>query len=159
VALASTPGGDCITTLGVDLIGQIAQVPNEYVVVGDVSTFNPGYAVDIITCVHGLHYVADKLAILCHFYSLLAPEGQIVANLDLMNIIVDDQPIAKWTAFTKLIAEPKPTATFKNHVLTLTKGSECSLTFGLRFVGASISTEPNYSGITVVNSCYSSTDL
>jgi trans-aconitate methyltransferase len=46
-------------------------------------TWEPGQACDLITCVHGLHYGGDKLAVLTRAASWLAPTGLLAADLDL----------------------------------------------------------------------------
>ena len=43
----------------------------------------PDGSYDWITCVHGLHYVGDKIKILTKMFSTIAAEGMLIANLDL----------------------------------------------------------------------------
>ncbi len=40
-------------------------------------------AFDLITCVHGLHYAGDKLAVLTRAVDWLTPGGLFAADLDL----------------------------------------------------------------------------
>jgi SAM-dependent methyltransferase len=54
-----------------------------HLTVGPIRTFQPtpgGY--DLITCVHGLHYVGDKLAALDSMRSWLRRDGRMAATLD-----------------------------------------------------------------------------
>jgi len=49
---------------------------------------------DLITCVHGLHYIGDKLGLISRVASWLTKDGQFVANLDLNNIKFSDGRLA-----------------------------------------------------------------
>ncbi len=55
-----------------------------------LSTWRPDRTFDLITCVHGLHYVGDKLGLIGHAASWLAADGLFVANLDLHNLKIGD---------------------------------------------------------------------
>jgi SAM-dependent methyltransferase len=41
---------------------------------------------DLITCVHGLHYVGDKLGLIARAASWLKPDGLLLGHLDLANV-------------------------------------------------------------------------
>src|SRR5262249_11079117 len=45
----------------------------------------PNGPYSLVTCVHGLHYVGDKLAAIAKAARHLAPDGLLIANLDLSN--------------------------------------------------------------------------
>ena len=55
-------------------------------------TWRPDGRFDLITCVHGLHYVGDKLGLIARAASWLAEDGLFVANLALENVKVADVP-------------------------------------------------------------------
>ena len=55
-----------------------------------LTTWRPDRAFDLITCVHGLHYVGDKLGLIARAASWLAEDGLFVANLDLANLKLAD---------------------------------------------------------------------
>jgi hypothetical protein len=42
---------------------------------------------DLVTCVHGLHYIGDKLSLLGRAIAALEPHGVFIANLDLRTIL------------------------------------------------------------------------
>jgi SAM-dependent methyltransferase len=65
----SEPGFSCVRLIRASLTG-----------------WQPTGRFDLITCVHGLHYIGDKLAVVLRAASWLADDGQFVANLDLNNI-------------------------------------------------------------------------
>jgi hypothetical protein len=49
-----------------------------------------GSSFDLITCVHGLHYLGDKLAVLARAAGWLTATGRLVADLDLSSIRLPD---------------------------------------------------------------------
>jgi hypothetical protein len=53
-----------------------------------LSTWRPDRAFDLITCVHGLHYVGDKLGLIARAATWLTVDGLFVASLDLHNLEV-----------------------------------------------------------------------
>ena len=57
-----------------------------------VAAWEPARSFDLITCVHGLHYVGDKLALLTRAASWLTPDGRLVADLDLSAVNVAGRP-------------------------------------------------------------------
>jgi ubiquinone/menaquinone biosynthesis C-methylase UbiE len=79
-----------VEIVGVDLVGMFHQ-PNPgltclRLVESSLSTWRPDRSFDLITCVHGLHYVGDKLGLIARSASWLVKDGLFVANLDLDNI-------------------------------------------------------------------------
>jgi hypothetical protein len=50
--------------------------------------WRPRLRFDLITCVHGLHYVGDKLAALERAVAWLAPAGRLLANFDVASVKV-----------------------------------------------------------------------
>jgi SAM-dependent methyltransferase len=79
---------------GVDLVDFFAGPPPGTVrfVTASVTTWRPDRAFDLITCVHGLHYVGDKLAVLAAAASWLTSNGVLVANFDATGIRLPDGP-------------------------------------------------------------------
>ena len=80
---------------GVDLIDAFAPhpagLPGLQLVSSPVSAWTPSRSCDLITCVHGLHYIGDKLAALARATSWLTPDGLLVADLDLTGISIAGQ--------------------------------------------------------------------
>ena len=52
--------------------------------------WRPDHDFDLITCVHGLHYVGDKLRLVAGAASWLVDDGLFVANLDSKNLKLAD---------------------------------------------------------------------
>lgn len=69
---------------GVDLVGDFAGEPPARVrfLPASVAEWVPEDRFDLITCVHGLHYVGDKLGLLARIASWLTDGGFFVANID-----------------------------------------------------------------------------
>ena len=79
-----------VTLLGLDLVDLFAAVPagieNLTFEAASAHDWQPAQAFDLITCVHGLHYVGDKLDLIARAASWLRPDGLFAAHLDLSNI-------------------------------------------------------------------------
>ncbi len=52
--------------------------------------YQPTERFDLITCVHGLHYLGDKLEAIRLAASWLVNDGQFVANLDSSNLCLSE---------------------------------------------------------------------
>lgn len=86
---ASDQLGDQAEIVGVDLVDHFAgrpRTPHLRLVTASITTWEPENAFDLITCVHGLHYVGDKLGALQQIASWLTPDGLFVGNLDLRSV-------------------------------------------------------------------------
>jgi SAM-dependent methyltransferase len=70
-----------LTLVGVDLIDA-----GPTFITASLATWQPDRRFDLITCVHGLHYIGDKLGLLSRIFSWLAPGGRFAGHLDLGNI-------------------------------------------------------------------------
>jgi SAM-dependent methyltransferase len=77
---------------GVDLVDAFdaapGSVPGLELVCAPVGAWEPARSFDLITCVHGLHYIGDKLALLTRAAGWLTPDGRLAADLDLSAIWV-----------------------------------------------------------------------
>jgi SAM-dependent methyltransferase len=80
-----SPWAGRLTIIGVDLVDAFVTEPRPtglQLHVASVSTWAPPRAVNLVTCVHGLHYVGDKLGLLLRAASWLTDGGRLVAHLD-----------------------------------------------------------------------------
>ncbi|HWH00283.1 MAG TPA: methyltransferase domain-containing protein [Pilimelia sp.] len=79
-----------VALVGVDLVDYFdpapAPDPPPRLVCASVTEWAPTGHFDLITCVHGLHYVGDKLAVLARAAGWLTDTGLLVADLDLASI-------------------------------------------------------------------------
>ncbi len=89
-----------VEIVGVDLVGMFHQLTLGLaclrLVEASLSTWRPDRPFDLITCVHGLHYVGDKLGLITRAASWLVEDGLFVANLDLHNLkFVEGKPAGR----------------------------------------------------------------
>jgi len=77
---------DRVTLMGIDLVDffhpNASSHPNIRLIVEPLLDAEFKQRFDLITCVHGLHYVGDKLAAILKYSALLKSAGLMVANLD-----------------------------------------------------------------------------
>ena len=74
--------------VGLDLAG-LFDFPDEtgvQFVENAIEDWQPSHEFDLITCVHGLHYVGDKLGAIARAVSWLTNGGLFVGHLDLANL-------------------------------------------------------------------------
>ncbi len=152
---AASEWGRQVQIVGVDLVKMFTpeQVSNVTLTAADVAAFTLDRPADLVTCVHGLHYVGDKLGFLQHAYAMLAPGGLLLAHLDTNNLRAFGSDTPVWRLAVRRAATGGVTLDFKGHVLRLAR-TETPLDFGLTFQGATVSERPNYTGITVIDSWY-----
>jgi SAM-dependent methyltransferase len=151
-ALPRMSGRGAIRLLGVDLVDMFApaQPPNLSLVTGDVNTFAPERPADLITCVHGIHYLGDKLGFLEHAYRHLAPGGILLAHIDISQLRFQR---GKWGDCLRPARSGGAAIRIVSHLLKLEK-NEAPLQFGACYLGATVSEKPNYTGITGIDSWY-----
>lgn len=105
----------------------------------------------LITCVHGLHYIGDKLGLISHMASLLTPDGVLLANLDLADIASPDSKFATSRAAAEF---RRAGIDYNRRTKVLRIVGKQRLAFGLRFLGADDQVGPNYTGQPGVRSYY-----
>ncbi|SEG93218.1 Methyltransferase domain-containing protein [Nonomuraea solani] len=146
--------GDDAEIVGVDLVDFFACRPNPprlNLTTASVTTWRPEAPFDLITCVHGLHYVGDKLGLLSRATNWLTENGLLVANLDAHSIrLPDGTPAGR-----------RLTAALRSQGLTYdarTKRIRChgprTINFPYRYLGANDQAGPNYTGQPAVDSHY-----
>jgi SAM-dependent methyltransferase len=146
---ASKRGG--YTLVGVDLVEYFVDSPvgaaGPELVTASLSTWRPERTFDLITCVHGLHYIGDKLGLLARAASWLSPGGLFAGHLDLNNL-----------------KTPKPfrPSRFGLEYDTRRRIVKClgprRLDFPYEYLGADPDAGPNHTGQPAVDSVYRSID-
>lgn len=155
--IAHAEGMD-VEIVGVDLVGMFDRpgpgLGRLRLVEASLTAWRPDRPFDLITCVHGLHYVGDKLGLIARAASWLAGDGLFVANLDLSNVRLAGDPGGK-----KLVAALRG-AGFEYHRrrrLVACRGrKEVHLPF--HYLGADDGAGPNYTGQPAVDSHYESAE-
>lgn len=120
-----------------------------------IASWEPLSDYDLITCVHGLHYLGDKLGVIAKAIAALAPDGLFIANLDLQNIRIDGQPGDR---YLKKLFKTHAIAYDAKRRLIKKKGS-AQLHADLDYLGADDSFGPNYTGQDAVLSHYRRTTI
>lgn len=139
-----------IMIVGVDLVGMFKSGSDHLKLVQtSLVGWKPTERFDLITCVHGLHYIGDKLDLIARAASWLTPKGRFAANLDVNNL-----KLLKSEAQT-IVAHVRD-AGFRYS--TKHKILECDghreVQFPFRYLGADDQAGPNYTGQESVNSHY-----
>lgn len=152
-ALANEHG--TVEILGVDLVPMFTarrhEVPGLELREEDLSAWGPSRRYALVTCVHGLHYVGDKLGLLRRAMSWLEDDGRFVANFELSSIrLADGEPAARRVA--RALREAGCGYNASRRVLTAEGRRDPA--WGLAYVGADDSAGPNYTGQPAVHSYY-----
>ena len=142
-----------VSIVGVDLHepfwpGQAS--PKLRLIAASVHSWRSDERFDLITCVHGLHYVGDKLGVVARAVSWLTDDGTFVANLDSDNLRdEEDGPLGR--RGPRLLREAGMQYDTRRHRLTC-QGRK-TLELPLSYVGAD-EAGPNYTRQPAVNSRY-----
>ncbi len=147
--------GSRIRIVGVDLVGMFL-TPDPgldflRLVETSLRTWRPEGRFDLITCVHGLHYVGDKLGLITRAASWLVEDGRFVANLALENVKVASDP----NSDRKLVANLRGAGLEydpKRRLIACRGRKNLELPYSYR--GADDRAGPNYTGQAAVNSHY-----
>lgn len=151
--LRRTPAAFPVEIHGVDLVGMFegeGGAPELKLTVASLRDFAPDQSCDLITCVHGLHYVGDKLGLIARSLSWLTEDGLLLANLDLDSFRAPDG--------SPLRGEVR--RAFRRHGIDFDRGRllRCQgrrhVRFSFRYVGADPHAGPNYTRQEAVDSYY-----
>ncbi|MFG1771421.1 class I SAM-dependent methyltransferase [Nocardia salmonicida] len=74
-----------VTIIGLDLVDFFLGEPRSprlHLLTTSATTWTPPHKADLVTCVHGLHYIGDKLALIEAMTNWLAPTGLFAADFD-----------------------------------------------------------------------------
>lgn len=154
-ARTSQADGMPIEIVGVDLVGQFDRLDPELahlrLVEASLAKWHAGRHFDLITCVHGLHYVGDKLGLIARAASWLTDDGLFVATLDLQNF-----KLANGQAAGRPVAAGLRQAgiEYDRRKRRLTCRSRKELSLPLRYLGADDQAGPNYTGQPAVDAIY-----
>ena len=143
-----------VSLTGVDLVDAFDAVPGPTpgleLICASAIAWVPDRTFDLITCVHGLHYVGDKLGLLTRVASWLTPSGRLIADLDLAAIEVGGPAAAR-----RLAARLRAAGfgySFRRHQITCTGPRDIQLPYS--YLGADDRVGPGYTGQPAVRSHY-----
>jgi SAM-dependent methyltransferase len=143
-----------VVLAGVDLVDAFDAVPGPVpgleLACAPAAAWEPTRSFDLITCVHGLHYIGDKLALLTRAADWLTPAGRLAADLDLSAVRVGGP------AATRRLRSRLEAAGFayspRRHQITCTGRRDVRLPYA--YLGADDRAGPGYTGQPAVTSYY-----
>ena len=144
-----------ISLLGIDLVNAFCETSLSYPQlewqVELLEDWEPKANYDLITCVHGLHYVGDKLGVIEKCLSNLTDNGVFIANIDFNSI-----KSSKGTSIKRKLSR-----FCKNHNIEydgrkkiIKNEGRKHISFELKYLGADDQAGPNYTGQPAVDSYY-----
>jgi SAM-dependent methyltransferase len=144
-----------IEFVGVDLAGLFAAAgsfPSSLrLEEASLRSWTPARSFDLITCVHGLHYVGDKLGLIERATSWLTPTGVFAANLDTANLKLSDGGLAGRRAMAQL---KRSGIHYDRKRRLIVRHGKVVVKFPWRYLGADDQAGPNYTGQPAVDSYY-----
>jgi SAM-dependent methyltransferase len=147
--------GLAVEIVGVDLVGMFDRpdpgLIGPRLVEASLSTWRPDRHFDLITCVHGLHYVGDKLRLVARAASWLVEDGLFVGNLDLRNLKLADGKSAGRRVASDLRRSGLEYDRRRRRVVC--RGRKV-VDLPYRYLGADDRAGPNYTGQHAVDSYY-----
>jgi SAM-dependent methyltransferase len=143
-----------VALVGVDLVDHFlggTRPPRLELIAASVADWTTSRKFDLITCVHGLHYVGDKVRLLTRAASWLAPEGVFIADFDVESIRDGDGRTAARKITSILRAAGWEYDGRRKRVRCV---GPRVLEFTGTYLGADDTAGPNYTGQPAVNSSY-----
>ncbi|MES2788243.1 MAG: class I SAM-dependent methyltransferase [Planctomycetota bacterium] len=144
-----------IKIIGVDLVGVFSPVSTELsclrFIEASLTSWRPEKLFDLISCVHGLHYIGDKLGLIQQAASWLKVNGQFVTNLSLENVKFQDGSPASRCVATEL---RKAGLLYDGRRKRLVCDGYKRVELPFRYLGADDQPGPNYTGQPAVDSYY-----
>ena len=145
-----------IQLLGVDLMPMFDPIPAGlswiHLVSASVEKWDTEERFDLITCVHGLHYVGDKLCVLQRASRWMREDGLLMVHVDYRNLRIADKEQSG-----AQIGRDLHRAGFQylpgRHLL-IRKGSTSCNALPYRYLGADDKAGPNYTGQAAIDSYY-----
>lgn len=150
---AEQPDTD-VARVGVDLVDHFlggTRPPRLELIAASVVDWTTSRKFDLITCVHGLHYVGDKVRLLTRAASWLTPEGVFVADFDAESVRDGEGRTAARKITSILRAAGWEYDARRKRVRCV---GPRVLEFTGTYLGADDTAGPNYTGQPAVNSSY-----
>ena len=143
-----------LSLVGIDLVDYFSSFDeslNIQLKEQNLKEWTPKQEADLVTIVHGLHYVGDKIDLIIKAIEGLKPNGILVGNLDLDNIIIEHVKESR-----KIVLKhfDELGVFYDKRRRILFKKGRASQKKIFKFIGADDKAGPNYTGQNVVNSYY-----
>jgi SAM-dependent methyltransferase len=143
-----------ITIVGVDLVDFFAAQPHSprlELIAKPAAGYQPDRPFDLVTCVHGLHYIGDKLDLISRLVSFLTPGGLFAADFDPESILNPDGTSAARKVL-RYLRESDIDYDRRRHRITCT--GPRTMSFPATYRGADDLAGPGYTGQPAVCSYY-----
>lgn len=140
--------------VGIDLVAtwpRLPQFPFVSLQTASLHAWRPTGSFNLITCVHGLHYLGNKLNVIERAARWLSPGGRFVAHLDVANLRLRS---GKSMSRPILARFRQYGLKYNRRRLLLVVDGPCSIHFGYSYLGADADAGPNATGQRAVNSYY-----
>lgn len=140
---------------GIDLAGLFHPIPaclnSLELREASLATWDEQSEYDLITCVHGLHYLGDKLEIIQRFAARLGKDGMFIAHLDSDNLkSLNGEPAGKQI----ISALRKNGFSYDSRKRLLRREGAREVKLPYVYLGADDQAGANYTGQPAVNSYY-----
>lgn len=139
---------------GIDLVDAFQPIPTSITCINcevkSVVDYTSSEQYDLITSVHGLHYIGDKLKVISVTLERLNELGVFIANIDLANIFFLNGDAEK---YLKDIFK-KNDVQYNNRTRLLTCKGPRHINLNVTYKGANDEAGPNYTGQDAVCSVY-----
>lgn len=140
---------------GLDLVDAFEPIPetveNVELHIGALPGWETEERFDLVTCVHSLHYIGDKLAVLAAATRWLVPEGLFIANFASESL---KSPGGKPLGRTVTASLRKNGFIWDGRRRRVSRTGADSVVFPFRYLGADDTAGPNYTGQPAVDSYY-----
>jgi SAM-dependent methyltransferase len=141
---------------GVDVVPMFDPVPPGMdlvrLVSSSVESWQTEERFDLITCVHGLHYVGDKLGVLQRAADWMKPDGLLLMHVDHRNLRVAGRE-SSGPQFGRDLRKAGFRYLSGRHLL-VREGNTRRRTLPYRYLGADDKAGPNFTGQAAVDSFY-----
>jgi hypothetical protein len=116
-----------------------------------LSSWLPTRSFNLITCVHGLHYIGDKLGLVTRVITWLTDDGMFVGTLDMSNIKLADGSGAGRIVSSALRRDGLE---YDRRRRLVTCRGKRTIKLPFRYIGADDQAGPNFTGQPAVNTYY-----
>lgn len=139
---------------GIDLVDYFEEheaTDNLFLKKMNLTRWKPQHKNDLVTVVHGLHYIGDKLALIIKSILSLKENGLFIGNLDLNNIEIEGSKKSK-SLLLDFFKQNKIDYNQRTKIISATWVNE--ITHNFQYLGADDKAGPNYTGQEAVKSIY-----
>jgi len=143
-----------LSIIGIDLVAYFSSYEQNDILTLkqlNLSNWEPNKKSDLITIVHGLHYIGNKIELILNAAKALKKDGVFIGNLDVENVLIEGVKNPKKTLLS-FFEKNKIDYNKRKKIITIQGYQKIQSDFV--YLGADDKAGPNYTGQEVVNSYY-----